>query len=56
MITGFEKSDQHVVITNRDGIIVYANAGAERHTGYRKEEMMGQSPGKLWGGNMSKEF
>ncbi len=56
MITGFEKSDQHVVITDCNGIIIYANAGAEHHTGYSKKEMMGSSPGKLWGGNMTQEF
>jgi PAS domain S-box-containing protein len=48
----------HIVITNPEGIILYANSAAEKITGYSKEEMIGNKAGspKLWGGHMSKDF
>ncbi len=39
----------HVVITDLNGNVVYANKSAERFTGYTFEEMLGNSP-RLWGG------
>lgn len=56
LLKGFDRSDEHVVITDKKGIILYANAGAEKHTGFSKKEMIGRKPGDLWGGHMSKEF
>ncbi len=45
----------HVVITDLDGKIVFANPSAERITGYSKEEMIGQTP-RLWGRQMPSEY
>ena len=45
----------HIVITDIDGFIVYANQAAERMTGYTFEEMKGNTP-RLWGRQMSLEF
>ncbi len=45
----------HVVITDREGIIVYANKAAERITGYSNKEMLGKRP-SLWGKQMSPDF
>lgn len=53
---GFDHLADHVIITDPEGTIVYANSAVERHTGYRKEEIIGQKPGKVWGGKMSREF
>lgn len=56
LLKGFDASRQHVVLTDREGVIVYANKAAEEHTGYLREEMIGKKPGELWGGHMSDEF
>ncbi len=50
-----ESSDNHIIITDSDGKIIYVNAAAEKTTGYSKDEMMGNRP-SLWGGQMSKDF
>lgn len=50
-----DTSFDHVIITDPDGYILYANHTAELFTGYTREEMMGQTPA-LWGKQMSKEF
>lgn len=45
----------HVIITDPDGVIVYANKAATEITGYSVDEMIGMRP-NLWGGQMPKEF
>ncbi len=50
-----EKVSNHIVITDINGMILYANKGAEIITGYTFEEMKGNTP-RLWGGLMPKEF
>ncbi|TXH00540.1 MAG: PAS domain S-box protein [Candidatus Moraniibacteriota bacterium] len=50
-----EKSFDHIVITDIDGKVLYANHAAEILTGYSKEEMIGNTPA-LWGKQMPKEF
>lgn len=42
-----ENSSDHVVITDPDLKIIYANKAAEKLTGYTKEEMLGKTP-NLW--------
>ncbi len=49
-------ASDHIIITDIDSNIVYANGAAERITGYKISEMIGNNPGKLWGGQMKKEF
>lgn len=53
---GFDVLADHVVVTDAEGNIIYANKAAEKHTGYSFSEMIGKTPGDLWGGQMSKEF
>lgn len=53
---GFDLIDDHIVVTDADGNILYANAAAERHTGFSKDEMIGKNPGDLWGGHMDDKF
>ncbi len=53
---GFDVIVDHVVVTDAEGRIIYANKGAEQHTGFSVAEMMGKAPGKLWGGMMDNEF
>ncbi|MBF8263296.1 MAG: sensor signal transduction histidine kinase [Parachlamydiales bacterium] len=45
----------HMMITNPDGEVLYANKAAEKLTGYSFEEMKGHSP-RLWGGQMDTDF
>lgn len=50
-----DQSFDHMIITDSDGKILYANVTAEKMTGYSRIEMQGKTPA-LWGGQMSKEF
>lgn len=48
-------SFNHIVITDTDGNIVFANPAVTKITGYTPDEIIGKTP-KLWGGQMPKEF
>lgn len=50
-----ESAFNHVVFTNPDGKIIYANEGMTRVTGYSIDEAIGQTPA-LWGKQMPPEF
>ncbi len=52
----FAQLRDHVVITDRDGHVLFANRAAEQETGYVLSEMLGHTPGELWGGHEHKEF
>ncbi len=56
MKRGFDAVSDHVIITDSNGNILYANQAAERNTGYSQGEMMGKNPGNLWGGGMPRDF
>ncbi|MDO8536739.1 MAG: histidine kinase dimerization/phospho-acceptor domain-containing protein, partial [bacterium] len=45
----------HIILTDSDGKIMYANHGAEVITGYSVKEMIGNTS-RLWGGLMTNEF
>ena len=45
----------HIIVTDSEGKIVYANHGAEIITGYSIKEMLSSTP-RLWGGLMSGDF
>lgn len=49
-------ASDHIMITDVDGTILYVNKAVENITGYSSEESLGKNAGKLWGGNMTKEF
>ncbi len=53
-----DNTSDHIVITDRDGGILYANQAVETITGYTAKEIMGQKAGikKLWSGNMAEDF
>lgn len=53
---GFDFVGDHVVITDENAHILYANKAVERMTGYPLAEVIGQNPADLWGGHMSLEF
>ena len=52
----FDLVDDHVVITDPDARIIYANYAVQENTGYSSSEVIGKNPAELWGGNMPKEF
>jgi PAS domain S-box-containing protein len=50
-----QNTSNHIVLTDIDGRIIFANKAAELLTGYSLEEMRGQTS-RLWGGLMDKSF
>lgn len=46
---------EHIIITDNKGVIIYANSGAARNTGYSVAEMIGKTT-SLWGGQMDKNY
>ncbi len=44
-----QSSSSHIVFTDRNGVVQFANHGAERTTGYSAKEILGNTP-RLWGG------
>jgi PAS domain S-box-containing protein len=53
-----ENAGDHIVITDPDGKIIFANDAVERITGFSVEEIINKKAGvkELWGGQMSQEF
>ena len=51
-----ENAYDHVIVTDKEGMIIYANPGVTRVTGFTVDEVLGTKAGKLWGGLMSREF
>ena len=49
---------EHIVITDSDGKVIFANPAAEKITGYSQKEILGKKAGnrELWGGRMDSEF
>jgi len=51
-----ENTYDHIVITDTEGTVLYANGSVERITGFKKDEVIGTKAGVLWGKLMDKEF
>jgi len=51
-----DSASDHIVITDPDGIVLYANPAVTKITGYTVEETLGTKAGKLWSLPMDKEF
>lgn len=45
-----------VLLSDTDGVALYANDAIERKTGFSLGEIIGRAPGKLWGGHMPRAF
>jgi two-component system cell cycle sensor histidine kinase/response regulator CckA len=56
LATAVEQTADTIVITNKDGIILYANPAFETTTGYTREEAIGQNPRILQSGKQDPEF
>ena len=50
-----ENTSSHLVATDENGFIVYANQAAQTMTGFTFQEMVGNTP-RLWGGLMNHDF
>jgi PAS domain S-box-containing protein len=50
-----ESSSEHMVVTDLEGIVLFANDAVTKTTGFTKEEVIGKTPA-LWGRQMTKEF
>lgn len=55
MLQAIQDSKNHVVITDANGEIIFANNTAQVTTGFTFDEMRGNTP-RLWGGVMPLEF
>ncbi len=55
MLQAVQASKNHVIITDTNGQIVFANKKAQENTGFTFDEMKGNTP-RLWGGLMTMEF
>ncbi|MFA6271817.1 MAG: ATP-binding protein [Patescibacteria group bacterium] len=53
-----ENASDHIVITDPDGIILFANKAVEKITGYRIKDIIGKKAGnnELWGGKMDEKY
>ena len=51
-----ENVSDHIVITDADGIILYANKAVEKITGFPRAEIIGKKAGVQWGKLMSNEL
>lgn len=55
MLRAINDSRNHVVVTDANGQIIFANKTAQEKTGYTFDEMRGNTP-RLWGAMMDQEF
>lgn len=51
-----ENIKDHIIITDSNGIVQYANKATEIATGFLQKDIIGKKAGELWGGNMPKSF
>ncbi|MBN1779147.1 MAG: PAS domain S-box protein [Candidatus Buchananbacteria bacterium] len=53
-----DNASDHIVITDQDGTILYANKGMEKITGFKIKEVLGKKVGSkaTWGGLMDSDF
>ena len=52
----FDCTDDAIVITDSNGIILFVNDAHERLTGYAREEVIGQNPGRFKSGHHDSNF
>ena len=51
-----DNASDHIIITDKDGIVLYANQAMEKITGISIKEAIGKKAGSLWGGLMDRKF
>jgi PAS domain S-box-containing protein len=53
---GFGAIPENLVITDEDGVILYANDKVSERTGFSRDEIIGRTPSELWGNQMDEGF
>jgi len=53
---GFDRISDSVLITDEDGVILYANDATFENTGFAREDVLGRTPGELWGNQKDDSF
>ena len=56
LLSAFEQTADHVVITNIEGLILYVNPAFEKTTGFTSKEAIGQTPRILKSGEHNQAF
>ncbi len=56
LLSAVEQTGDTIIITNKEGTILYVNPAFERCTGYTREEIIGQNPRILKSGEHDEEF
>jgi len=56
MLQAIEQTGESIIITDREGLIEYANPAFTKITGYRVEEVLGKNPRILQSGNQTAEY
>lgn len=52
----FDNLTGYLLVTDSHAHILYASKSLEKSSGFLMKEIIGKTPGRLWGGNMSKDF
>lgn len=55
LMQALQNSTNHTIITDANGVVLFANKAAEQITGYSQKEILGNTP-RLWGGMMDAAF
>lgn len=50
-----DSANNHIIITDLDGKVIYANQAVQKLTGYELGKVIGSTP-RLWGGQMNESF
>lgn len=56
LVAAVENAVEDIVVTDRDGVILYVNPGFEAVTGYSREDAIGQKPSLLKSGRHDQAF
>ncbi len=51
-----QNASDHIIITDAEGTILFANKASEQITGFSSSELIGTKAGALWGKKMPQEF
>jgi len=53
---GLDRITDPMIITDEDGIILFANEAVAQRAGFTHGELIGKTPGELWGNNKDESF
>lgn len=53
---GFGKITDPMIVTDEDGVILFANEAKLQRSGYETDDLLGRTPGELWGNQKDESF